>query len=97
MKGRQLNSHRSDLSLGGSTDLAGNCCIPSSEKGAAGSGSLLKQDPFFSHSGSGLGIAMTQSFHHCLQEGQAPASSRPFPLVLVGHKESCLGVGDSGS
>lgn len=40
---------------------------------------------------------MTWSFHQCLQEAQAPAASRLFPSVLVGHKESWLGVGDSSS
>ena len=69
---------------------------PSSETGAAGSGSLLKQDPSFFPSCQWSGRYGDMVFHQCLQEGQAPAASRLFPLVLVGHKESCLrGRGDS--
>lgn len=70
---------------------------PAERKEMLAQGHCSSRIPFFSHSGSGLGIPMTQSFHQCLQEGQAPAASRLFPLVLVGHKESCLGMGDSSS
>lgn len=47
MKGKQLKSCRTDLSLGGSTNPAENCCIPSREKGDAGKGHCSSRIPFF--------------------------------------------------
>lgn len=92
MKERQFKSCRSDLSLGGITNPAENCCIPSREKGDAGSGSLLKHDPFFSPFWQWAGYSNDTVFS-CLQEGQVPAASRLFPLVLVSQREVAGGGG----